>query len=248
MVGILLVQDIFIFPMLIIVGFLTNKMIDWNTVSLQIIGGIAMITLITWIVIKKKIDISFLKRLGSDHETQLFLSLILCFGIATLAGLLKISPALGAFLGGMLVAAIKETHWVHDNLLPLRTIFIAFFFISIGMLIKPDFIRPYFWQILLLTVSILVTNTLINAIVLKTLGESWRVSFYGGSLLSQIGELSFILTAIGYQTSIFSVVIYNMMNTTIAISFLLSPLWILLTKKIIAKAELHLATISQEKK
>lgn len=244
-IGILLVQDILIVPMLIIISLTTGHKIDWHIIVLQIIGGAIMIFLIIWLVKRGKIDVHFLKKLSRDNESKIFLSLILCFGMATLAGIFNLSPALGAFLGGMLVASIKETQWVYNNLLPLRTIFIAFFFVSIGMLLHPIFILNYFWQIISLTIIIILVNTFINAAILKALGESWRGGIYGGSLLSQIGEFSFILSSFGYQEKIISTVNYQVINSTIALALLISPIWILLIRKVINRATLKLKHISK---
>ena len=117
-----------------------------------------------------------------------------CFGLAFITGLLQLSTALGAFLGGMLIATAKETEWVQHNLEPFRTLFVAFFFVSVGLMVDLSFIATYWLQITLLVLAVLVSNTFINAVVLRSLsiplaqkpaygcnsGPDWRVQLYFG--------------------------------------------------------------------
>lgn len=230
--GILLVQDLIVVPMLIILGFLGGTKPSLQTLTLQAIGGTVIIALAAWLLVKEEIRLPWLKFVGTDHEMQVFASLGICFGMAFLTGFTKLSAALGAFVGGMIVASAKETHWVHESLSSVRTIFMALFFVSIGMLINLHFILVYWWQISALIVAAYATNLLINAGILKALGEQWSVSLYGGALLSQIGEFSFMIAAVGFQMHIIDHVGYQMTISVISLTLLLSPLWIATIKYI----------------
>lgn len=230
--GILLVQDLIIVPMLIILGFLGGNKPGLHTLTLQAVGGAAIIGLTTWLILKEEIRLPWLKIFGTDHEMQVFASLGICFGMALLTGLADLSAALGAFVGGMIVSSARETHWVHQSLSSVRTIFMALFFVSVGMLININFIIEFWWQISALIVAAYTTNLLINAAILKTLGEEWNVSLYGGALLSQIGEFSFLIAAVGYQTHIINGTGYQMTISVISLTLLFSPLWIATIKKV----------------
>jgi len=238
--GILLVQDLIIVPMLIILGFLSGDKPTAQTLILQALGGIIIISLVVWILIKEDIHLPFLKYLGSDHEMQVFASLGICFSMALLTGITELSAALGAFVGGMIVASAKETHWIHESLSSIRIIFIAFFFVSVGMLIDFNFITKYWGQITFLLIAAYSTNLLINAGILKALGENWSVSLYGGALLSQIGEFSFVIAAVGYQIGIINKFAYQMTISVISLSLLLSPLWIIVIKRLTDIAHIKL--------
>jgi CPA2 family monovalent cation:H+ antiporter-2 len=80
-----------------------------------------------WLISGKIIRLPFSSRLRSDHEWQVFTALLICFGLAFLTGMLELSTALGAFVGGMLVSVSKATDWVQHSQEPFRTLFIAFF-------------------------------------------------------------------------------------------------------------------------
>lgn len=230
-IGILLVQDILIVPMLICLSFLGGHEPTAKELTLQGIGGLAITALVAWLTIKDHIHIPWFKYFKDDHELQVFASLGICFGVAMFTGFMGLSVALGAFVGGMVVGSARETHWMQQKLSSIRTIFIAIFFVSIGMLIDIDFIVEKLWQILFLVGTALLTNTLINAVILKSLGESWQVSLYGGSLLSQIGEFSFVIASVGLHSNIIEYSTYEMTIAVIALTLFFSPFWILFTRR-----------------
>ena len=97
------------------------------------------------------------------------------------------------------------------------------------------YLREEWLLIFLLVALILITNTFINAIVLKVLGVNTRDSLYAGALLAQIGEFRFVLAAVGIQSSIITEYGYQLVIQVISISLLLSPFWIKLVKVSIAK-------------
>ncbi len=231
---ILLAQDIAIVPMLIMISLMGGQSIELNTVLLQIFGGIAIIAFVIWLVSREQVHLPFAKRLRHDHEMQVFAALLICFGFAFVTSLFQLSVALGAFIGGMVVAAARETDWVQHRLETFRTFFVAIFFVSIGMLIDIGFILSHWIQIGLLVAAVIITNTFINAFVLRALKVSWAQSLYAGALLSQIGEFSFVLASVGYQGQIITEYAYQITAAVIAISLLISTSWIGLMKKFLA--------------
>ena len=224
--GILLIQDLIVIPMLIVLGFLGGAKPTFSELSLQIVGGVLLIGLIVWIILQKTIHLPLSRLLRGDHEMQVFAALVICFGLALLSGLFHLSTALGAFAAGMVIGAAKETQWVHQSLEPLRVVFVALFFVSIGMLVDLDFLRTHMMQSGLLVLLVLLTNTVLNAVILRVLGYEWTPSFYAGALLSQIGEFSFVIAAVGSQAHIISEIAYQYTIVVIALSLLVSPLWI----------------------
>ncbi|MGB5397041.1 MAG: cation:proton antiporter [Gammaproteobacteria bacterium] len=230
--GVLLVQDLFVVPMLIILNLFAGDTPDTPEILMQICGGIGLISLVVFITIKDQFHIPFLKSIIQDHETQVFTALVFCFGFALITAVLGLSTALGAFVAGMLVSSARETDWVRYALEPFRVIFIALFFVSIGMLLNLDFVLAHSWQVALLVIAVFITNTFINAGTFRAFGESWRESFYAGALLSQIGEFSFVLAAAGYHAAIITDVGYQYAISVILFSLIFSPGWIALMRKL----------------
>lgn len=229
-IGILLVQDLAIVPMMIILTLLSGQKVSHYEMYLQIIGGIAVIAFCIFISVKDNIKIPFIGWFNKDHEMETFAALAICFGISTITALFGLSSALGAFLGGMLISSAKETKWVHSSLSSIRVVFIAFFFISIGMMIDLKFIWSHLISIMLLLLIIYIMNMIINVIALMLLKQSWESAVYGSSLLSQVGEFGFVIVGIGFNSGIIDSAGYRYCVSVIALSLLFSPMWVSLTK------------------
>lgn len=223
---ILLAQDLAVVPMLIVVSLLSGESPQSGELIKQVLGGIAVTALAIYIITREKLSLPFSRQIKKDHELQIFAALLICFGLAFITGMLGLSGALGAFVAGMIVATAKETEWFHHALEPLRVVFVALLFVSIGMLIDPGFIAKHALQVLLLVVGVLLTNTFVNAGILRALGDDWNNSLYSGAMLAQIGEFSFILVSVGLQASLVTQFGYQMTIAVISLSLMLSPIWI----------------------
>lgn len=224
--GILIAQDIAVIPMLIVIGMMGGESFHLHTLLLQVVGGLLLLALMAYILIRGSVRLPFAELFRKDHELQVFAALSICFGLALISGVFGLSTALGAFVGGIFIGAARETQWVHHSLAPLRVVFVALFFVSIGMLVNLTFLRGHWWMVLLLVGLVLLTNTFINAGILRLMRNSWGESIYTGALLAQIGEFSFVLTAVGFQSKLLTDFGYQMSISVISISLLTSPLWI----------------------
>jgi CPA2 family monovalent cation:H+ antiporter-2 len=186
---------------------------------------------IVYILKKKEVRLPFRQFISKEHEIQVFVAFALCFGFATLTALLGLSSALGAFVAGIVISSARSTEWVHHNLHAFKTMFVALFFVSVGMLINLDFIRDNALTIMALVIMVFLVNNSINVLVVRIFCKDWKISLYSGALLSQIGEFSFILGATGYSSGIIMDYAYQLIICTIALTLLLSPFWINLMRK-----------------
>jgi CPA2 family monovalent cation:H+ antiporter-2 len=230
--GILLAQDLALIPMLIIVGLLGGSTPDAGSLALQVVGALLAIALLAWMTWGKHVHLPLGDKLRGDHELQVFFAFGLCLGLALLTGLFHLSTALGAFMAGMLVGVARETNWVHHRLEPFRVVFVAIFFISVGLLVDVRFALDNISLILFLSAAVFVGNTIINALVLRALGDRWRYSIYAGAHLAQIGEFSFVLAALGVQAELISEFSHQLTVAVIALTLLLSPTWILIVGRV----------------
>lgn len=229
-VSILLAQDLVVVPMLLCLQLVGGQEIETGALVVQVLGGIAFLGALAYLLTRETIQLPLWRGLREDEELQVFTALILCFGLALLTGLLGLSTALGAFLAGVMVSTARETHWVSERLESFRVVFVALFFFSVGILIDLRFLRENALVLALLLVGVLVSNTLLNALILRMLGDRWRTSLYAGALLSQIGEFSFVLGAVGFQAGIVSTYAYQATLATVALTIVASPLWVALIK------------------
>ncbi len=224
--SILLAQDMALIPMLIVLGMQGAGEVSGFTVIKQSIGTLLAVVLFALLVKAKQVRLPLGQWLKGDKELQVFAALGLCLGFALISGWFELSTALGAFLAGMLVGAAKETQWVHHTLEPMKVVFVALFFVSVGLLLNLNFLQQNLLLVLILVMVTLMGKTLLNSLILKGASYSWRESIVTGAMLSQIGEFSFVLTAVGFQAGMISDFGYQLALSVISITLLVSPLWI----------------------
>lgn len=230
--GILLVQDIMIVPMLIALSYVSGAPINSSDIILQIVGGVLISALVGYMIYKKELKLPFHRVIENDHEMQLFLAFVICFGFSALTSFFGLSSALGAFIGGILVATAKSTSWVHHSLESLKIIFVALFFISVGMLIDLQFLTEHISEILILVLVVFVTNNIINSVIMRGFKVSWKESLYTGALLSQVGEFSFVIGILAFHKGIITDYAYQLIVSMISLTLLLSPAWINISRRI----------------
>ncbi len=232
--SILLMQDIIIVPLLIITSAISGKEQSLENMYIMLVGGLLIVGTLIYIYQKKTIHLPFSKAIEKDHELQVFLAILFCFGGALLSSLFGLSAALGAFVGGMVMHTSKATHWIFNTLDSFRVLFVAIFFISIGLQLDFGFIYEHAFALLSVILAVYITNHFINAIVLRLFSCPWKEAFLGGALLAQIGELSFLISASAYSLNIIESYGYKFTISLISLTLIISPFWITLTEKLIA--------------
>jgi CPA2 family monovalent cation:H+ antiporter-2 len=117
-------------------------------------------------------------------------------------------------------------------------IFVALFFVSVGLLVDLEFIREHALQVILLVVIVLISSTFLNGLILRILGYRWWENLFAGAMPAQIGEFSFVLAAMGYSSHIISNVAYQYTIAVIALSLMISPFWIAGARKLLGVSRL----------
>jgi CPA2 family monovalent cation:H+ antiporter-2 len=220
-------QDLAVVPMLIALNaFNPNVALSAESISLQVLGAIALLAVFGWMAAGKAVHLPLGQTLRKNHDLQLFAALLICFGAAFLSGIVGLSSALGAFIGGMYVGVARETDWIQHRLDSLKIIFVALFFISVGMALDLQFLRENWLTIAALLIPIFFLNTIINTLVFRSLGEGWKASAHSGALLAQIGEFAYVLAAMGLSGLLISAHGYQLVVAVISVSLVLSPFWV----------------------
>ncbi|OGM08695.1 hypothetical protein A2W13_03385 [Candidatus Woesebacteria bacterium RBG_16_36_11] len=204
MVGWLLIQDLAVIPMVMIVGYLKGGDLSFLSVGFDVLKAVVLIgiTIILGKIIFPRILhlVSYLK----SRELMLMTATFLAIGTALMAYLFGISPAIGAFIAGVVIAESYERHSVLSETRPLRDLFVAIFFVSLGFLVTPTYIIPSLGLVVVLTLSVIILKAIINFIVSIFLGYHGRTAVSVGIGLSQIGEFSFILFTLAKNLEIIS--------------------------------------------
>ncbi len=232
--SVLLAQDVTLVPLLIIISQLGGKEQSTQSLVLMIVGAIIIVTALIYMYVKGALHIPFAKKIERDHELQVFMAIFLCFGGALFTLLFGLSGALGAFVGGMIINAAKETDWIHDTLHSFRVLFVSFFFISVGLQIDLIFLKDNLSTILLVLIVVYLTNHFLNSMILRFFSSNWKEALLGGALLAQIGELSFLLSSTALSLGIIEDFGYKFTISLISLTLVISPFWIGFTEKIIA--------------
>jgi K+:H+ antiporter len=164
-------------------------------------------------------------RLG-QAETTLIAAIGICFGFAILAEKSGYSVALGAFLAGSLVAESGAVESIGDLVVPVRDLFGAVFFVSVGMMIEPSQIAAH-WLDLLVLVVVVIGGKLFGVSIAALLsGSPLKTSVQAGMSLTQIGEFSFIIAGVGIATHATGDFLYSLAVAVSAITTFTTPFMI----------------------
>ncbi len=221
--GILIMQDIAVIPILLLLGFLVSS--DGSV--MQVIGHTilnAFVLLTILFLIGKYLLEPFFIKITKTHSDELFVGsiLFLAIGSSYLAHEFGFSYSLGAFLAGMLISETKFKHQAEADLVPFRDLLLGVFFITVGMQIDFLVIIENITYVLLLLMAVLVVKfILIYAIV--RLRDSSRTSFKTALSLIQVGEFSLAILELARVNNLVYAPYSQIMIVTIVISMILTP-------------------------
>ncbi len=195
---------------------------------------IVLVLVLGWLLVPRLI--AFTIRLGR-RETILIAALGLCFAMALIADAAGYSVALGAFLAGSLVAESGHGEFIERRIEPVRDMFLAIFFVSVGMLIDPVQIAAH-WPIAL-TLSLLVLFGKVFGVALGAVltGSDTRTALRIGLSLAQIGEFSFIIAALGAGSGVARESFYPLIVGVASVAAFSSPILIARSDRIAAGIE-----------
>lgn len=157
------------------------------------------------------------------EETLTVFSVGLCFLMVVLANLAGFSSALGAFIMGSILAETLEAEMIHKVTTPIKNLFGAVFFVSVGMLVDPKILVEYWWQILVITGVLLLFKPLSNVVGRLLAGVGLKQSIQGGFCFSQIGEFSFIIASLGLSYGVIDEFLYPIIVSVSIITTFLTP-------------------------
>ena len=181
--------------------------------------------LILWFVVGIYLIPLFLKRvrrLMSD-ETLLIVSLALCFGMVVLAAKVGFSPAFGAFIMGSILSETIESEHIVKLVSPVKDLFGAIFFVSVGMMVDPGMIVEYIGPIIALVIAVLLGQTIFGTAGVLLSGQPLKTAMQCGFSLTQIGEFAFIIASLGVSLQVTSHFLYPIVVAVSVITTFLTP-------------------------
>lgn len=176
------------------------------------LGGIFLVpTILKW------------ARKFMSEETLTVFSVGLCFLMVVLANLAGFSSALGAFVMGSILAETLEAEAIHKLTTPIKNLFGAIFFVSVGMMVDPRILVDYWWQILIVTFVLLIFKPLSNVVGRLLAGLGLKEAMQGGFCFSQIGEFSFIIATLGLNYGVIDEFMYPIIVSVSIITTFITP-------------------------
>ncbi|SEW01858.1 transporter, CPA2 family [Chryseobacterium wanjuense] len=232
----LIFQDLLLAPVLMMLKVWNKDDSSFVNSMLPILVCIAIFFVLKKIRTAQEIKLpEFFKTIENDHDLQVFSGLLICLGFGLLAETAGLSSALGSFIAGVLVGRIKTFHWLEHSLIPFKIFFVTLFFVSIGLRIDISYLYFNFRFILLGAFFVLISNSIMSAIIFRLLRYNWKDSWYGGALLSQTGEFGILALSIAYKTGIIEYSLYKDGLGITCLSLLLFTIWISVLKKLIER-------------
>ncbi len=222
--GILIMQDIAVIPILLIIGFMSSgDSQNISSVLLEMFLSAAVLLVLLWVFGKYLLE-PFFNQIIKTNSDELFIGtiLFLAIGASYLAHILGFSYSLGAFIAGMLIAETKYKHQVEADLIPFRDLLLGIFFITVGMQIDFTVIFEYIHIILLLLVAVMAVKFIIIYSIIK-IDENRKTSLKTALSLVQIGEFSLALLELARSNDLIGPPYGQVMIVTIVISMILTP-------------------------
>jgi K+:H+ antiporter len=167
-------------------------------------------------------------------ETTLVASIGLCFAMAVLATELGYSVALGAFLAGSLVAESGHAADVERLVHPVRDMFAAIFFVSVGMLLDPEMVAAHWLEVLVISAVVMIGKVLFVSFGVFLAGNGVKTAVQSGMSMAQIGEFSFIIAGVGVGLGAVGAHLYPVAVAVSAITALTTPAMVRLAPRVAA--------------
>lgn len=239
--SVLILEDILAIVMMVMLSAIAGGN---NPDGEQMIGSVIKIAffLVLWFIVGIFAIPLFLRSVRKliNNETLLIVALGLCCGMAVLSTKVGFSSAFGAFVMGSILAETIEAEKIIKLVEPVKNLFGAIFFVSVGMLVDPKILIEYAIPILVLVGSILIGQAIFGTFGFMLGGESLKSAMRCGFSMAQIGEFSFIIASLGLSLGVISNYLYPVVVAVSVITTFLTPYMIRLATPTYQVMEKHL--------
>lgn len=222
--GILVVEDLFAVLLMVLLSTLA---VSKHVEGMELLDSVIKlgIFLLFCFVVGIYLIPSFLKRARTflNDETLLIVSLGLCLGMVMIATKAGFSSALGAFVMGSILAETIDAEHIEHIVKPVKDLFGAIFFVSVGMLIDPVLLWEYKIPILILTIVVMVGQILFSSFGVLLSGQTIKVAIQSGFSLAQIGEFAFIIASLGLTLGVTDNFLYPIVVAVSVITTFFTP-------------------------
>lgn len=222
--SILIFEDIVAVVLLVLLSSIAVKN-SFEGIELIKKVGVLAVTLVVWFVVGILIIPTLLRKVRPylNDETLIILALGLCLGMVLTAEEAGFSSALGAFVMGMVLAETLESHRIEKLMAPLKNVFAAIFFVSVGMMINPSSLIEFWPSIVFVSIVIIIGMITFGTLGCWWGGETFKDAMLTGFSFVQIGEFSFIIAALGSKLNVTDPAIYPIIVAASVLTTFLTP-------------------------
>ena len=239
--SILILEDILAIVLMVM---LSTMAVRHNFEGTQMLESVAKLLffLILWFVVGIYAIPLLLKKCRKlmSEETLLIVALALCFGMVVLAARTGFSAAFGAFIMGSILAETVEAERIERLVTPVKDLFGAIFFVSVGMMVDPAMIVEYAVPILVITLAVIVGQALFGTLGVLLAGQPLKTAMQCGFSLTQIGEFAFIIASLGVSLHVTGEFLYPIVVAVSVITTFLTPYMIRLAEPASNYVDSHL--------
>lgn len=239
--SILILEDILAIVLMVMLSTMAVSHNFEGTEMLESIGKL-LFFLILWFVVGIYLIPEFLKRCRKlmGEETLLIVSLALCFGMVVMAAHTGFSAAFGAFIMGSILAETIEAESIDRLVKPVKDLFGAIFFVSVGMMVNPAMIVEYAVPIIVITIAVILGQATFGTFGVILSGKSLKTAMQCGFSLTQIGEFAFIIASLGVSLHVTSEFLYPIVVAVSVITTFLTPYMIRFAEPAFTFVDAHL--------
>lgn len=207
--SVLILEDILAIVLMVMLSTMAVRHNFEGSEMLESIGKL-LFFLILWFVVGIYLIPELLKRCRKlmSEETLLIVSLGLCFGMVVMAARTGFSAAFGAFIMGSILAETVEAESIERLVKPVKDLFGAVFFVSVGMMVDPAMIVEYALPIIVITLAVIFGQSLFGTLGVLLAGQPLKTAMQCGFSLTQIGEFAFIIASLGVSLHVTSDFLY----------------------------------------
>lgn len=222
--SILILEDILAIVLMVMLSTMALSKNFEGSEMLESIGKL-LFFLILWFVVGIYLIPELLKRCRKlmSEETLLIVSLALCFGMVMMASHAGFSPAFGAFVMGSILAETIEAESIDRLVKPVKNLFGAIFFVSVGMMVNPHMIAEYALPIGVVTLVVILGQSVFGTFGVLLSGQPLKTAMQCGFSLTQIGEFAFIIAALGVSLHVTSDFLYPIVVAVSVITTFITP-------------------------
>ena len=229
--SILILEDILAVVLMVVLSTVAVSNNFEGRELLLSVGKLAFF-LILWILVGIYLIPQLLRRAKKlmNDETLLVVALGLCFGMVVVAAKTGFSAAFGAFIMGSILAETIEAEHIEHLVKPVKDLFGAIFFVSVGMMVDPAMIAQYWLPIVVITLTVILGQLLFATIGVLLSGQSLKTALQCGFSLTQIGEFAFIIATLGVSLGVTGSFLYPVVVAVSVITIFLTPYMIRLAE------------------